>query len=68
MVHQARVAWRRFKSGLRLFKPVLPPNLLPGWAADGQQPDVGCAVMHPAAGYFPYGSTVPLAVVTFWCE
>ena len=32
VVHQARVAWRRFKSGLRLFKPVLPPNLLPDWA------------------------------------
>lgn len=31
-VHQARVAWRRFKSGVRLFKPVLPPDALPDWA------------------------------------
>lgn len=32
VVHQARVAWRRFKSGIRLFKPVLPPDALPDWA------------------------------------
>jgi len=29
VVHQARVAWRRFKSGLRLFKPALKPEPLP---------------------------------------
>jgi CHAD domain-containing protein len=32
VVHQARVGWRRFKSGLRLFKSALPPNALPDWA------------------------------------
>ena len=29
VVHQARVGWRRFKSGLRLFKPLLPGAATP---------------------------------------
>jgi CHAD domain-containing protein len=29
VVHQARVAWRRFKSDLRLFKPALKPESMP---------------------------------------
>jgi inorganic triphosphatase YgiF len=29
VVHQARVGWRRFKSAMRLFKPVLAPDALP---------------------------------------
>lgn len=29
VVHQARVGWRRFKSGLRLFKPLLPGAAVP---------------------------------------
>lgn len=31
VVHQARVGWRRFKSGVRLFKPALPPDSAPSW-------------------------------------
>ncbi len=31
VVHQARVGWRRFKSALRLFKPVLDPQAIPAW-------------------------------------
>lgn len=30
-VHQARVGWRRFRSALRLFKPVLALNTVPVW-------------------------------------
>lgn len=33
VVHQARVGWRRFKSALRLFKPVLALDALPTWQA-----------------------------------
>lgn len=33
VVHQARVGWRRFKSSLRLFKPVLAANAAPSWQA-----------------------------------
>ncbi|MDO9165535.1 MAG: CHAD domain-containing protein [Rhodoferax sp.] len=33
VVHQARVGWRRFKSALRLFKPVLAIDALPTWQA-----------------------------------
>ena len=29
LVHQARIGWRRLKSALRLFKPVLPPDTVP---------------------------------------
>jgi inorganic triphosphatase YgiF len=29
--HQARIGWRRFKSALRLFKPVLNPQAMPSW-------------------------------------
>ena len=32
LVHQARVGWRRFKSALRLFKPVLANDAPPSWA------------------------------------
>lgn len=31
VVHQARVAWRRFKSALRLFRPVLAVDAVPPW-------------------------------------
>jgi inorganic triphosphatase YgiF len=31
VVHQARVGWRRFKSGLRLFKPVFAVDAMPDW-------------------------------------
>ena len=31
VVHQARVAWRRFRSALRLFKPVLVADAVPSW-------------------------------------
>lgn len=31
VVHQARIGWRRLKSGLRLFKPILEVNALPSW-------------------------------------
>lgn len=33
VVHQARIGWRRFKSGLRLFKPVLTDEAVPSWDA-----------------------------------
>lgn len=33
VVHQARVGWRRFKSGLRLFKPFLADEAVPPWEA-----------------------------------
>ncbi len=33
IVHQARVGWRRFRSGLRLFKPLLRESALPAWEA-----------------------------------
>lgn len=33
VVHQARVAWRRFKSARRLFKPVLTGPTTPDWKA-----------------------------------
>jgi inorganic triphosphatase YgiF len=32
LVHQARIGWRRFKSGLRLFGPVLAGDAVPSWA------------------------------------
>jgi len=32
VVHQARVAWRRFKSDVRLFKPALKPESIPSLA------------------------------------
>ena len=35
LVHQARVGWRRFKSGLRLFGPVLAGDAVPTWAPLG---------------------------------
>ena len=31
VLHQARVGWRRFRSAVRLFKPLLPPDSLPSW-------------------------------------
>lgn len=31
VLHQARVGWRRFKSAVRLFKPVLAADRLPDW-------------------------------------
>ena len=31
VVHQARVGWRRFKSALRLFKPVIAADTVPSW-------------------------------------
>jgi len=31
VVHQARVGWRRFRSALRLFKPVLAEDAVPSW-------------------------------------
>lgn len=31
LVHQARVGWRRFRSALRLFKPVAPVRAAPAW-------------------------------------
>jgi inorganic triphosphatase YgiF len=36
LVHQARVGWRRFKSAMRLFKPVLAIQTMPSW--QGLQP------------------------------
>lgn len=33
VVHQARVGWRRFRSALRLFKPVFAGGELPSWQA-----------------------------------
>ena len=33
VVHQARVGWRRFRSALRLFKPVLCVERMPSWEA-----------------------------------
>jgi inorganic triphosphatase YgiF len=33
VVHQARVGWRRFKSALRLFKPVLAVDAVSSWQA-----------------------------------
>jgi inorganic triphosphatase YgiF len=35
IVHQSRVAWRRFKSARRLFKPVLAAMATPDWKALG---------------------------------
>jgi len=35
VVHQARVGWRRFKSGLRLFQPALPVGSAPSWRGLG---------------------------------
>ena len=31
VVHQARVGWRRFKSAMRLFKPVIAADTVPSW-------------------------------------
>jgi len=31
VVHQARIGWRRFKSALRLFKPVFAVDTMPDW-------------------------------------
>lgn len=33
LVHQARVGWRRFRSGLHLFKPAFPVDVIPSWHA-----------------------------------
>lgn len=33
LVHQARIGWRRFKSALRLFRPVLATQTPPPWQA-----------------------------------
>ena len=33
VLHQARVGWRRFRSGVRLFKPKLVAGTLPDWQA-----------------------------------
>nr|WP_315431696.1 CHAD domain-containing protein [uncultured Albidiferax sp.] len=33
LVHQARIGWRRFRTALRLFKPVLAPDMVPPWQA-----------------------------------
>lgn len=33
LVHQARVGWRRFKSALRLFKPIVAAQAVPSWQA-----------------------------------
>ena len=33
VLHQARVGWRRFRSALRLFKPVLDAAAVPSWEA-----------------------------------
>ena len=33
VVHQARVAWRRFRTACRLFKPALAPGAVPSWQA-----------------------------------
>ena len=33
VVHQARVGWRRFRSAVRLFKPVFAGGALPSWQA-----------------------------------
>ncbi len=30
-VHHARIGWRRFRSAVRLFKPVLVPGAMPAW-------------------------------------
>jgi len=35
VVHQARVGWRRFRSALRLFKPVLALEAVPTWPSLG---------------------------------
>lgn len=35
VVHQARVAWRRFRSARRLFKPMLAHSDIPDWKAMG---------------------------------
>lgn len=35
LVHQARVGWRRFRSALRLFKPVLALEAVPAWPSLG---------------------------------
>ena len=40
VVHQARIGWRRFKSGVRLFKPVLQAHTTPSWL--GLQPLLMC--------------------------
>lgn len=32
LVHQARIGWRRFRSAVRLFKPVLANDAPPSWA------------------------------------
>jgi inorganic triphosphatase YgiF len=31
VVHQARVGWRRFRSALRLFRPILAADAIPSW-------------------------------------
>jgi len=31
VVHQARIGWRRFKSGVRLFRKTLAPTEIPSW-------------------------------------
>jgi inorganic triphosphatase YgiF len=33
VVHQARIGWRRFRSAVRLFKPVFSEDELPSWQA-----------------------------------
>jgi inorganic triphosphatase YgiF len=33
LVHQARIGWRRFRSAVRLFKPVFVGGALPSWQA-----------------------------------
>jgi len=33
VVHQARIAWRRFKSASRLFRPVIAKEAAPSWSA-----------------------------------
>jgi inorganic triphosphatase YgiF len=40
LVHQARIGWRRFKSALQLFKPVLRADPAPDW--QGLQPLLTC--------------------------
>lgn len=32
VLHQARVGWRRFRSAVRLFKPLIAPGAVPSWA------------------------------------
>ena len=39
-VHQARIGWRRFKSSLRLFKPVMKSQARPSW--QGLQSVLAC--------------------------